>query len=150
MHESPVRELQQAVPHVAAQPAPAPPGQPGVPGGAPLAARVVPEGVRLLPEVSGGAGPGDQARAQGEHRLSVLLAQVRVRPGPVRPPLTQLRLPTYFYIMELHLATHIHTFLSDHFLYQKETPRQYFRTLSVVNRRGVTFYRVRWFLPRKK
>lgn len=54
VHESPVRQLQQVVPHVAAQPATLAFRQPGVFSGAPLAAGMVSERLRLLSKVFGG------------------------------------------------------------------------------------------------
>lgn len=89
VHEPPLHQLQQAVPHVPAQPAHPAPRKPGLPGGAPVAARLVPEGLRLLPEMPGGARQGTQALVEGRLGLSLFLEEVRVgSTAVVEPALT--------------------------------------------------------------
>ena len=83
VYEPPLRQLQQALSYVAPQSPPAPPRQPGVPSGAPLASRLVLEGLRLLPKVSGGTRQRTQAHNQINIGLSVFLTEIRVRSGPV-------------------------------------------------------------------
>lgn len=86
MYEPPLHKLQQAVPHVSAQSPAAAPGQPGVPGGAQMAAGLVPQGLRLLPEVSGGTRQRAQTLAEVQLGLPVLLQEVRVGPGALLQP----------------------------------------------------------------
>lgn len=83
VHEQLVRQLQQAVPHVAAQLATAAPRQPGVFGGAPVAARMVPQRLRLLSEMPGRTRQGTETEREERLELSLFFAQVRVRSCPI-------------------------------------------------------------------
>lgn len=68
VHVVPVRQLQQHLPAVAAQPEGAPPGQSGLSAGAPLAAGLVSEGLRLLPALHERAEPGAEQRQKRLYR----------------------------------------------------------------------------------